>query len=219
MSAEDVRDGGDDIFDMVSDADVQSHLHDLHLPGVIERHSVSPDESGKRLAGGRLAMLRGEFLGYFVRSQVVGEVGRIVGMATIQPDLTLHQQRWPLPRKVAETIRWGRSEVDRSDIGANTATWVDPRHEQHRDMVTDVYRIIQDEAHSRPSLQGKNLWTLVPKAIVDNEYYGGLLEATGFDNEGVGYYDDQEAHDGDKLPKSVLYVAHTAIWHADQNAT
>jgi hypothetical protein len=209
MSAMDARDYGEALHGIVVDPTVQRDLTRLHLPGVILRHGSSVQESGAKLVKSRINMANGVQESYVLRSTLDGEVGRLLGMASVQPALSLHLQDSSRPRADWAGNERGRQEVDTSDIGANVAVWVDARHRDQWELVREAYMGLREQAGRHIGQAISNVWTLLPAGYANP--YGRVLEEAGFQPENEGYYDDQGAPGSQELPYSVLYVARQAL--------
>jgi hypothetical protein len=199
-----------EISELVSDSEVQTHLRALHLPGVIARHertqdSTWPPERGLTVT--RQKMQEGELSAYMIIQRTADRVGRLVGMASIQPGIELRRQFFPLPPRVARRIPLMSLPIIRDEGSVNFSAWVDPRLPDQKQPVYTAYAYLRE-----PSLQKGLPWTLLPdSSVFRHPYYDAALYMNGFEIKDTGYYDDQEIKDG-RLPRVSLYLPVTNNW-------
>ena len=151
-------------------------LRRRYLPGVIERHSGTAEQSMASLERARNADPK--TLSAFAIRQVVS--GKFVGMATRQGQLDLYKQSIPMPPAIARATRIGAL----MDTGgrANVAAWVGAD--------TDQYSALTEAYWALHNVGTDSSWTREPVGS-DPDIHTAILDA-GFHAGADARFDDEE---------------------------
>ena len=165
----DIKDLGAELYSLVNREDTQAMLCSLRLPGVIIRHTVSPNRSVQQLKRARAKMDAGEQDTYVLCSTEPGS-DELVGMAARIPSLPWRQQRAGTRPNIARRFPFLLSRaVDMTPFGANVSAWVttEPDREPYYDELSTVYDSLRTES------EDLRAWTLLPSSLVSSQEWDG----------------------------------------------
>jgi hypothetical protein len=189
-----------DLNNMATHPDVVEHLDSRHLHGVIDRHGVSIERSAATLRSAQTQMEKGGLQAYLLRDSQ-----RVIGQATLIPDIALRRQRTPLPPAIDSLIPlFGGKSEDMSELGANVAAWANNRE---YDRIDYLNILAQAYTHLREQT-AMPVWTIEP-AHSSVAGLHAVFDRARYDPHDPGYYDDQESR-RHSVRLSYLYTANAA---------
>ncbi|MDB5176100.1 MAG: hypothetical protein JWM81_958 [Candidatus Saccharibacteria bacterium] len=202
----DQRKAAQQVRKLVRDPEVRDQLRGRNLLGVMRRYAPSDDEAIARFRKARIGTARSEYAAY----TILDDADRIIGMATVLPDLKLKRQRFRLPSmpiSLPPLLAKGPLVEQVPVTGPEVSAWTNEQNGGEH--LVDAYRQLlspqgiadtvfatrrqkqTNRPHRTPMVVESNAWTIEPLEAA--KLFHIAIRSAGLEETGRGVYDDGES--------------------------